>query len=141
MISFFIPLIPKAQKRSRSRAIKTKSGNWTAMNYKDKGQELEEDKLIAMLLDYKLESPWEGPVALNVIAYLPMPKSKSKKWQYAAVSREILPTKKPDLDNLLKHLKDCMKGIFYQDDKQIVAIQAFKYYGGLPGWDIQIGEI
>lgn len=137
---FFLPIIPKAQKRSRSRAIKTKAGNWTAMNYKHKDQEIQEENLRSLLYDYKPDIPWDGPIWLNVIITLPIPKSKPKKWRLLAAYRQIHHTIKPDIDNLLKHLKDCMKGIFYQDDKQIVMVQAKKVYGDIPGWDIFIGE-
>lgn len=137
---FFLPILPKAQRRSRSRAIKTKSGNWTAMNYKDKEQETQEENLRSLLYEHKPETPWTGPIWLNVIITLPIPKSKPKKWRLLAAYRQIYHTTKPDIDNLLKHLKDCMKGIFYNDDRQIVMVQAKKVYGDLPGWDIFLGE-
>lgn len=135
--SFFIPIVPVAQKRVRSRAI-PKNGKWIATTYKDSKQIQQENNFIPLLQEHKPTTPHDGPISLNVIVFLPIPKSKPKKWQAAAIRREILPTKKPDLDNLLKHLKDCMTGIFYLDDKQIIAVQAFKYYSKYPGWDIEI---
>ncbi len=42
-------------------------------------------------------------------------------------------TKKPDLDNLLKALKDAMTGIVWHDDAQIVSLSARKDYGDVPG--------
>jgi Holliday junction resolvase RusA-like endonuclease len=138
--SFRINCLPVAQKRARSRAT-PKNGKWIATTYKDPAQQQQEDNFIPLLQEHKPLAPHAGPVSLNVIVYLPIPASKSKKWQAAALSREILPTKKPDLDNLLKHLKDCMKGIFYLDDKQIIAVQAFKYYAMQPGWDIEVGYL
>ena len=39
-------------------------------------------------------------------------------------------TKRPDLDNLAKAVKDALKGIVYADDSQIVEAHLFKQYGG-----------
>ena len=41
--------------------------------------------------------------------------------------------KKPDLDNLIKALKDAMTGIVWHDDAQIVSLSARKDYGDVPG--------
>ena len=39
-------------------------------------------------------------------------------------------TKRPDLDNLVKFVKDSLNGIFWKDDSQVVAFgQVIKYYG------------
>ena len=50
------------------------------------------------------------------------------------------PTTKPDLDNLLKQFKDCAKGIFWEDDKQVVEYLpgTGKYYGSPARWEIVI---
>ena len=52
-----------------------------------------------------------GPVVLDVQFVLPRPKSLSKN-----VTWHI---KKPDLDNLVKSVKDAMNGIMYKDDAQV----------------------
>ena len=40
--------------------------------------------------------------------------------------------KKPDLDNLIKALKDAAKGILWHDDSQVVQLSARKIYGSTP---------
>lgn len=139
---FTILLPPKAQKRARSRAVM--QGNKAfAMTYKDKGQRLEEDKFIALLCQYRPDSPLLGAILLRVRVYLSIPSSKSKMFRAAALSEKIRPTIKPDLDNLLKHLKDCCKGIFWLDDKQVVEYLpgTGKYYGEPARWEIEIGTL
>jgi Holliday junction resolvase RusA-like endonuclease len=39
-------------------------------------------------------------------------------------------TKRPDIDNLAKAVKDALKGIIYADDSQIVEAHLYKQYGG-----------
>ena len=44
--------------------------------------------------------------------------------------KEKFHTKRPDLDNLAKAIKDAMKGIIYHDDSQIVEAHLYKVFGG-----------
>jgi len=141
-MKFTIPLIPKAQKRARSAAV-NRGGKFFSVTYKDEAQELAEEKLITFLIKYRPEILFDGPILLGVKAYLPIPKSKPKKFKASALAGEIRPTTKPDLDNLLKHLKDCCKGIFWLDDKQVVGYlpETGKYYGTPARWEIEIREM
>jgi crossover junction endodeoxyribonuclease RusA len=61
-----------------------------------------------------------GPVSLAVVFYMPRPKSLPKK-----VTEH---TKKPDLDKLVRALKDALTGIVWTDDSQVVQLQARKVY-------------
>jgi len=139
-IELSIPIVPKAQKRARHRIVKTKDGRIFGTTYKDTGERTEEQKFMALLYEHKPDVLITGPIYLGVMAYLPIPKSKSKKWQLAALMGDIRPTSKPDLDNLIKFLKDCMTGIFWKDDAQIVEYLdgTGKYYSANPRWEITI---
>ena len=66
----------------------------------------------------------DGALRLHLAFYMPRPKSLPKKIVHH--------TKKPDLDNLLKAVKDALKGICYHDDAQVVMLEAAKYYGEEP---------
>jgi Holliday junction resolvase RusA-like endonuclease len=139
MCTIIIP--PKGQQRVRSRVFK--AGNRVASRtHKAPNQELEEERLSALLYEHRPPVPYQGPIMLGVKAYLPIPQGKSKKWKAAALAGQIRPTTKPDLDNLLKHLKDVCKGIFWGDDKQVVGYLpgTGKYYGDPPRWEIIIQE-
>jgi len=141
-MKFTIPLPPKAQKRARSGAV-DRGNKVFSVTYKDKGQEMEEEKLIAFLLQHRPEIAFDGPVLLGVKAFLPIPDSKPKKFKAAALAGLIRPVTKPDLDNLLKHVKDCCKGIFWLDDKQVVGYlpETGKYYGNPARWEIEIKSL
>ena len=73
-------------------------------------------------------TPMLGPLFVFVVAHLAIPKSWSKKRQQMADMRLIHPDKRPDLDNLVKLVTDGMNGVCYEDDKQIVFMQAGKVY-------------
>lgn len=68
------------------------------------------------------------PVGLAVKAYCGIPKSTSKKNRVAMLEGAILPTKKPDCDNVIKIIADSLNGIAYHDDSQIVVSVVEKYY-------------
>lgn len=73
-----------------------------------------------------------GALDMRVVFSLKRPKSLPKK--------VVHHVKKPDLDNLVKAVKDSLKGIAYKDDSQIVRCVAEKHYGEPLGVKIQICE-
>jgi Holliday junction resolvase RusA-like endonuclease len=85
----------------------------------------------------------DGPLLLGVRAYMPIPKSKSGKFKAAAMAGDIRPTGRPDLDNLLKQIKDCFTRMqIWVDDKLVVGYLpgTGKYYDDGQGarWEITI---
>lgn len=85
------------------------------------------------------KTPLEGPVAVGLKAYMPIPASKSKAWKEAARKGAHWPTKKPDLDNVFKNLTDCLTRCgFWRDDAQVVECQAMKLYGDPPRYEVEI---
>ena len=78
------------------------------------------------------------PLIMSVNAFYPIPKSISKKLSAAMVTGEIRPTKKPDLDNIVKLIADGLNGIAYHDDSQIVNLVANKFYSLEPRVEIVI---
>lgn len=81
------------------------------------------------------------PLQIRLEFYLPIPKSYSKKQREAALAGVLLPTKKPDIDNLVKAVLDGLNGLAYQDDKQIVALEAAKGYGAAPLVQVTLQEV
>ena len=72
---------------------------------------------------------------------MPIPSNFSKKQVELADNGAVYHIKRPDLDNLCKLVMDAMNGIFWQDDKQIAKIMAFKTYSKIPRTHIKIVEI
>ena len=138
-MKFTVRIIPKGQRRTRAGIVK---GH--ARVFKDAEQVREEQCLESLLALHKPPVPLDGPLLLGVRAYLPIPASKPKKWKAAAEAGRIRPTVKPDMDNLLKHLKDCLTDMrFWKDDKLVVGYLpgTGKYYGEEPRWEIEIRSL
>lgn len=70
----------------------------------------------------------DNPIQIEIYHYMKVPTSFSKKKVAKALSGDLLPTKKPDLDNITKTILDALNGIAFDDDKNIVRIEAFKKY-------------
>ena len=67
-----------------------------------------------------------------------IPSSKSKKWKQAAAEGVEKPTKKPDVDNLIKIIMDALSGVIYKDDKQIIKMSVEKRYAEQPGVTLEV---
>ena len=76
---------------------------------------------------------------LKIFMYIP--KSTSQKKLTQMINREIRPTKKPDIDNIVKVVADALNGIAYADDKQIVSLVVEKYYSVRPRVEIGVGLV
>lgn len=86
-------------------------------------------------------SPFSGPVALELEAIHTVPASWSNKRRQQALDGQIIPTCKPDLDNVLKAIGDGANGIAWVDDKQIAAVQMVKRYGPAPGVLVRVADV
>jgi Holliday junction resolvase RusA-like endonuclease len=86
---------------------------------------------IAMNLAENFE-PVKVPVKMYVKFFMPIPKSFSKKKTADCLSGAIVPTPKPDLDNLLKLFLDAMNKTVYEDDSLVVEIVCSKVYSLTP---------
>ena len=72
-----------------------------------------------------------GPISLTVCFRMPRPKGHYGTGRNAGKLKPSAPDlhiKKPDLDNMLKFVKDCLNGIVWKDDSQVFSVVADKYY-------------
>lgn len=65
-------------------------------------------------------APLDGPVSVDVVFYLPRPKSAPK--------RVIVPATKPDADKLVRSTLDALSKIAYTDDARIVDLNIRKRF-------------
>lgn len=83
----------------------------------------------------------EGAIMATITAFMPIPKSESKKKKAAMEAGLIRPKKKPDIDNCVKSILDALNKIAYDDDGQIVELHAKKLYSDNPRAEIILEEI
>ena len=77
-------------------------------------------------------NPLNEPVAMMVTAYVPMPKSMSKKKRQEAVDGIVKPVTRPDADNYAKAALDGCNAIIFRDDSQVSDLIVRKRYSERP---------
>jgi Holliday junction resolvase RusA-like endonuclease len=87
------------------------------------------------------DAPIEGPIELLVEIGLQIPVSASRKQQARMASNQIMPTKKPDGDNVLKAIKDACNGVVWRDDAQVVDGHYRKRYSITPGVRVTVDVV
>lgn len=80
------------------------------------------------------------PVILRIKARFMPTRSTPKRKRLQMLSGELLPLKKPDMDNVVKVVADALNGVAYKDDTQIVMVEAAKSYSETEGLDITVEE-
>lgn len=85
--------------------------------------------------------PDDAQLDLRITAYYGIPKSKSKKARSKMLFGQVRPTKKPDMDNVIKVIADALNNVAYHDDSQVVECQCRKFYSELPRVEIIIQEL
>ena len=74
-----------------------------------------------------------GPVLMELKIIVSVAQSWSKKKRAEALAGEVKPTKKPDIDNVLKAICDGINGIVFKDDVQVTNVSMSKKFGETPG--------
>lgn len=82
---------------------------------------------------------FDGPLVVDIVAFMPISPSWPKKKQAAARSGEIRPTKKPDWDNFGKIL-DALNLIVWVDDSHIIQGRVDKFYSDRPMMAIRVRQ-
>lgn len=89
-------------------------------------------------IDEHGREPMVGPLSLEVVAFVPMPKSIPMKRRSTA-----LPTTRPDGDNYLKTVLDALNQVAWPDDSVVVDMRVRKRYAEDDGpcWVITVDEV
>jgi Holliday junction resolvase RusA-like endonuclease len=82
--------------------------------------------------------PFDCPVGIGLRVELPIPRSWSKKKQYAATIGDLMPGSRPDLSNMLKLVEDACNGVVFRDDCLVCEHTNCKRYSMTPGITIEI---
>ena len=82
----------------------------------------------------------QGRLKVTIVAYFSIPESTSKKKAEQMLQNEISPTKKPDIDNIVKAVLDSLNGLAYRDDTQVTILNVEKVYSDQPKVYVKIEE-
>ncbi len=132
-ILFNIPGVPVAKARPRV----TKSGR----AYTPQKTRSYEDLVKWSYIQNYGTVTLERPLAVEIVFYMPMPKSATNPQKSKMLRGEIKPVKRPDIDNLAKTVLDGLNGVAYKDDNQIIELKLQKRYGENPRTQVFITEV
>ena len=85
--------------------------------------------------------PDDAMLDMRIMAFYSIPKSATKKKKASMLEKILRPTKKPDMDNVVKAIADSLNQIAYRDDTQIVDCQCRKFYSQTPRVEVIIKQI
>jgi Holliday junction resolvase RusA-like endonuclease len=131
VLAFEVPGPPVAKGRARSVIRNGRIGHYTP----EKTERYENLVCMAAKLAMQGRSPVTNAVTLRVDAYMPIPASWSKKKRDRARSIEHIT--RPDLDNIIKAIKDGCNQVVWRDDSQVTAIEARKFYSVTPRVEVE----
>ncbi|MBR5621871.1 MAG: RusA family crossover junction endodeoxyribonuclease [Opitutales bacterium] len=129
----FIPCLPPTTTAQQHKRIFSGKNGKAFLGTDSKGIAVQND-LISLLLPAvpPEEFPRDKPLKVEIGLIYPYRKSEKKRLIKSAVN--IPHTSRPDMDNLLKFLLDCMTRCrFWNDDSQIYELKATKHWGANPG--------
>lgn len=79
-------------------------------------------------IKYPKYEPLEGRISVKIVAYFKPSKTTSKKLLSEMLEGKMSPTKKPDIDNIVKIILDSMNKMAFVDDNQITKLEVEKVY-------------
>lgn len=129
---FEVPGEPRGKGRPRF----TKDGH----AYTDSETKAYEKKIVAFYKKTYGGFRWGDTafIRIKVTAHYPIPKSATKAATAGMQAGRILPSRKPDIDNVLKIVLDALNGVAYKDDSRVVCVEAEKVYSMTPKLVIEL---
>lgn len=91
--------------------------------------------------NYYKAKPLDEPLAVEIKIYMGITKSWTKKKKEMALSGELVPTHKSDLDNLTKGIWDGLTGVLWKDDGCIINYTVSKRYDEVPRAEIVVRKL
>jgi len=135
-ITFFVPGIPRPGGSKKGfynpkagRVMMTKAGGELEENWRQAVS-------FAAMRAMGERPPFAGPVVMDVVFFMPRPKSHYRTGKHAGELRPDAPrlhTKRPDKTKLIRGTEDAMTGIVFADDCLVWGGKTFKFYGARPG--------
>lgn len=140
MIAFIVPGAPQG----KGRAKIVKIGGFSRMATPEKTMAYEglvahaAHTAMAQALRFDL---FETAVGVNVFIDCQVPASWSQKKQRMALAGEVMPTSKPDCDNVVKAIFDGCNGSLWRDDVLVVDLRVRKRYAAVPCVRVEVWNV
>ncbi len=127
LVSFFVPGLPVAQPRQRTRVVAA-AGRTFSQNYTPAKHPVNEFKAAIRLACAAAHQgePLAGPLAMTARFVFPRPKSMTRK----SGNLGLWKASKPDWDNVGKALADALTGLLWADDAQLAIVTIHKRIAG-----------
>ena len=133
-----VTIVLPGKPRGKQRPFFTKKG----FGFTPKQTRVQEATVKTLAIDAMAgRTPFDGPVALDIVATVEVPASWSKKKRALALDGGMRPTGRPDWDNIGKLFSDSLNGICFRDDAQVVWARVTKVYGEHPQTRCEISEL
>ena len=113
-----MPGTPKGKQRPRVCRINGRSITYTPKQTVTYENQIK--SIYSKVANFKFER--HVPLEVGILALFAPPKSISQKVRALMLGGEILPTKRPDADNIIKVVLDALNGVAFHDDGQICKI-------------------
>lgn len=84
---------------------------------------------------------FDAAVSVNLFIDAAVPPSWSQKKQRMALAGEVLPTTKPDADNVVKAIFDGLNGVLWRDDVLVVDLRVRKRYAATPCVRVEVWSV
>jgi Holliday junction resolvase RusA-like endonuclease len=136
LLSIFIP--GKVSGKGRARFARV--GNFVRTYTPEKTANAEGIIRTMVAIELRGRPPSDMPIWLEVHVSIAPPTSWPQWKREAALAGRIDPTCKPDLDNVVKLVKDALNKVAWDDDAQVVICDAGKAYGEAEGLRIVVHE-
>ena len=120
MIEFTVQGQPKGKGRPRF----SKRGNYVHA-YTPEDTTVYENQ-VAFTYMANSKTKFTGKVEIEIRAYYKIAKSTKKSDRELMLKNVLRPTKKPDIDNVIKIILDGLNGYAYDDDAQVCKVTAEK---------------
>jgi Holliday junction resolvase RusA-like endonuclease len=129
----YVPSVPVAQPRVKATSRCGRAGVYTPTTIKNADGTKKPHPIVQFKHEVKeacrkeyQDAPLKGPLEVNVTAVFPRKNFPKKQG-----GGRVYHTAKPDRDNLDKAILDAMKGIIFEDDKQVCRGSISKVYAAI----------
>lgn len=137
MIAFCVPGAPQGKGRPRVGKIGAHARLFTpqrTVNYEGLVAHAAQQAMLGA-------APFTEAVGANLFIDCAVPASWSQKKQRAALAGEVLPTSKPDIDNVVKAIFDGCNGVLWRDDVLVVDTRVRKRYAATPCVRVEVWSV